>query len=123
MSAGFSIREKVFWGTNGAVEAYVEAMAAEAAGKFGPDDPLTVFFHQEREQFFTGKVVFLDEWAMNVDSRQRLLELLDAATTRLLHSDTFTEYGREWVSVVIAELRASIQHSVSSSAARRSADS
>lgn len=122
MSAGFKVADEVFWGTNGAIEAYVEAMAAEAAGQFGPDDPLTVFFHQEREQFFTGKVVFLDEWAVELDSRQRLLELLDAATKRLLHSDMLTGYGREWVSVVIAELRDSILHNAPSFVARRSAD-
>ena len=31
MSAGFKVAGEVFWGTNGAVEAYVETMAAASA--------------------------------------------------------------------------------------------
>ena len=40
MSAGFKVAGDVFWGTNGAVKAYVEAMAADAAARFGAGDRL-----------------------------------------------------------------------------------
>ncbi len=105
MSAGFSIGNKVFWGSNGAVESYIEVMAAKAAERFGPDDPLAVFLRDEREQFYMGKVVFLDDWAADISRRRQFFELLDAATSQLLHSGLFNDCGREWVASVIAELR------------------
>ncbi len=108
MSAGFHVAEEVFWGTNGAVEAYVEALAALAAARLGPDAPLSAFFQEERDGFFGGKVVFLDEWMTEAAGRHRLLELLDAATEQLLREGAFTEYGRVWVGSVVTALRARI---------------
>jgi hypothetical protein len=40
MSAGFKVAGEVFWGTNGAVEACLEVLAAQAAVRFGRDDRL-----------------------------------------------------------------------------------
>jgi hypothetical protein len=54
MSAGFKVGDDVLWGTNGAVETYVESLAAQATAQFGPDDPLAAFFRHERESFFMG---------------------------------------------------------------------
>jgi hypothetical protein len=108
MSAGFKVDEEVFWGTNGAVEAYAEALAAQAASRFGPDDPLTVFFQEERDGFYGGKILFLDEWLADAAGRERFLGLLDAATEQLLRNGAFTEYGREWVASVVASLRARV---------------
>jgi hypothetical protein len=51
MGAGFEVADEVFWGTNAAVEASVEALAAQAAARFGPDDPLAPFFRGEHEGF------------------------------------------------------------------------
>ena len=108
MSAGFKVAGEVFWGTNGAVEAYVEVMALEAEFRFGPDDPLTLFIRDERDSFSRGKIVFLDEWLRDVPSRVRVLTVLDAATNQLLREGTFTEYGREWVALVVSKLREQI---------------
>jgi hypothetical protein len=108
MSAGFKVADEVFWGTNGAVEAYVEALATQAAARFGPDDALAAFFREERERFFTGKVVFLDELLAGPAVRGRFLEVLDAATEQLLQEGVFTEYGREWVESVMERLRGRI---------------
>lgn len=110
MSAGFEVAREVFWGTNGAVEAYVEALAELASGWLGPDAPLAAFLRDERDGFFSGKVVFLDEWVADARGRGQFLELLDAATERLLREGAFTEYGREWVGSVVAALRARIAH-------------
>lgn len=41
MSAGFKVVDEVFWGTNGAVEAYVEALAGQATTWLGSDYPIT----------------------------------------------------------------------------------
>jgi hypothetical protein len=108
MSAGFKVADNVFWGTNGAVEAYVEALADRAAAQFGAEDPLAVFFHDERQAFYMGHIVFLDDWLKDDASRGRFLEVLDAATTKLLREGTFSPYGQEWVATIIAELRANV---------------
>lgn len=108
MSAGFKVADEVFWGTNGAVEAYVEALAAQAAARFGPHDPLATFFRDERDGFSSGKIVFLDEWLKDAAARTRFLELLVTATEQLLREGAFTEYGREWVATVVAQLQARV---------------
>lgn len=108
MSAGFDIAGEVFWGTNGAVESYVEALAEQAASRFGPDDRLAIFFREERECFFTGKVVFLDKVLTDVESRRRLVEALDAATEQLLLREVFTAYGKAWVESTISQMRARV---------------
>ena len=108
MSAGFKVGDEVFWGTNGAVEAYVEALAAQAVAQLGPDDPLTRYFQEERDVFQSGWILYLDDWLADAAGRERFLRLLDAATEQLLKDDVFTEYGREWVATVVASLRARV---------------
>ena len=108
MSAGFKVSGEVFWGTNGAVEAFVEVMAALAANRFGPDDPLAMFLSSERDSFSMGKIVYLDGWLRDQPASNLFLGLLDTATEQLLRDGTFTEYGREWVAVVVTKLRARI---------------
>lgn len=108
MSAGFKVDGEVFWGTNGAVEAYVEAMGAIALELFGADDPMTAFFRDELEGIFPGRVVVLNECLDTRGKRTRLLRVLDDATHRILSSDTFTEHGRDWVATVVAELRSKL---------------
>ncbi len=108
MSAGFKVAGEVFWGTNGAVEAYVEAMASLAADRFGSADPFAAYLVEQRDSFSMGRVLFLDEWLSDAIGRGRFLGLLDAATAQLLQEDACTEYGREWVASVVAELRARV---------------
>jgi hypothetical protein len=108
MSAGFDVAGEVFWGTNGAIEAYVESMAAVAAQAFGAADPLATFLRAELEGFFPGKVVALDDYVDGPDDRRRLLQVLDDATEQLLEGDTFTAYGRSWVATTISALRAKL---------------
>jgi hypothetical protein len=108
MSAGFEVAGEVFWGTNGAVEAYVETMAAQAAARFGTDDPLAVYLAEQRDSFSMGRVLYLDEWLGDAASRRRFAQLFDVATEELLRGDTFTEYGREWVATVVTKLRTRI---------------
>jgi hypothetical protein len=112
MSAGFKIAGDIFWGTNGAVEAYVEALLSLATDRLGSDDPLTVFLQDERDGFSMGKIVLLDEWLRDASSRERFLGLLDAATERLLKQGTFTQYGQQWTSSVLSELRDRIARGV-----------
>jgi hypothetical protein len=69
MSAGFKVADEVFWGTNGAVKAYAEALAAQATARLGPDHPLSVYFQEERDGFYSGKILFLDEWLADATSR------------------------------------------------------
>lgn len=107
MSAGFCVDDEVYWGTNGAVQAYVEALAAQAAVRFGAADPLVVFLRGELEGFFPGKVVFLDEWLGDDTRRRQFVEIVDAATDQLLGEGGFTEYGRAWVQeVMVSQFRA-----------------
>src|SRR5206468_4206133 len=90
MSAGFKIAAEIFWGTNGAVEAYVEALAAQAAARFGADDPLTTFLADTRDGFYTGVILYLDPWLGDAAGRRRFLKILDAATEQLLREGAFT---------------------------------
>ena len=108
MSAGFEVADEVFWGTNGAVEAYAAALAAQARARLGPDNPLTIYLQDEWVGFFSGKILFLDEWLADAAGRDQFLELFDAATEQLLRDGTFTDYGREWVGSEMASLRTRI---------------
>jgi len=108
MSAGFHFQGETTWGTNGAIEVYLGTLAAQALRRYGPEDRLTVFFENERQSFYGGFVVFLDELLVDRPVRLRFLEILDAATTAILDSDQFTEYGREWAGVAVRRLRAQI---------------
>lgn len=123
MSAGFKVVDEVFWGTNGAVEAYVEALATEAAERFGADSPLAIFFKEEQENFFTGAVVVLDSLLEDVTERQCFVDVLDAATARLLRGDTFTDHGRKWVASVIPVLRGRVATGVEATATSTEAGS
>jgi hypothetical protein len=108
MSAGFRVAGEVFWGTNGAVEAYLDALAAEAAAQYGATDPLAAFLRAEREPFWMGKVVDLDAALGDAAARGRFLAVLDAATEQLLAAGAFTDSGREWVAAVVGGLRRKI---------------
>lgn len=105
MSAGLSINENTVWGTDGAVEALVDAMHREAAEWLGYDAPLTVFLRNEHETFYMGKVVFLDDWFKDMTSRLELLEVVNAGAEQLVEQGTFSGYGREWISQMVEELQ------------------
>jgi hypothetical protein len=108
MSAGFKVAGRVFWGTNGAVEAYAGALAEQAAARLGPDDPMSAYLREERDEFYSGSILVLDDWLADAPSRERFVALLDAATEQLLRQGVFTEYGRAWAATVVADLRAHI---------------
>jgi hypothetical protein len=105
MSAGFMVDGQVFWGTNGAVEDYVIALADLAADRLGPDHPLSKFLADQRDGFHSGAVVRLDRWLESPEDRRRFLDLLDAATARIRREGTFTAAGREWIATTVADLR------------------
>ncbi len=105
MSSGFTVGGEEFVGTNGAVEAYIEALAAD---RYGADDPLAVYLAGERESPARGWAVSLDPWAADATGRGRLLGLLDGATDRLLREGVFSDYGRAWVASVVSALGARI---------------
>ena len=73
MSAGFDFRGETYWGSNGTIEIYLEVLTDECEACFGIEHPMRTFFHQEREGFFMGKVVFLDELLLNADSCKRFV--------------------------------------------------
>lgn len=108
MSAGFKVADEMFWGSNGAVEAYVEALAGRAAAQFGPGDPLAVYLAEQRDSFSTGRVLYLDPLIADPIGRERFVTVLDAATDQLLRQGAFTAFGREWGASVVVGLRARI---------------
>ena len=105
MSAGFDVNGETFWGTNGAVETYVELLSVCASGKLGKEHPISRFFKEERDGFFTGKVVFLDSLLKDSDNRSLLVTLLDDATRQIREEGIFTAYGYEWIDTVVVNLR------------------
>lgn len=115
MSAGFKLDDTVFWGSNGAIEAYLEALAEQATLHLGRLHPVARHFRSERECFFTGAVVDLAPIAEDIAARARLLELFDLATDPLLGTGTFSEAGRLWVRDVIGDLRRRLSDSAAPS--------
>lgn len=107
MSAGFRVDREVFWGTNGAIEELLSAMAALAATRC-PDTPLARFLQDERDGFSSGKVVDLDEWRQTIGDRERLLDLFDSAVSVHLRNDEWTPYGRHWLQTVMSDCRTKI---------------
>jgi hypothetical protein len=116
MSAGFKLDDTLFWGTNGAIEAYLEALAPLAESHLGKDHPITEFFHGEQAMFFTGVVVDLSPLAADAATCGRLLRLFDLATEQLLGAGSFTESGKLWVREVIGDLRARLSRASASGA-------
>ncbi len=83
-------------------------MADEAAVRFGPDAPLSVFLQDERNMFSMGRIIFLDEELTDAVRRRQFLEVLDVASEQFLREDMFSPSGCEWIRIVIAQLRARI---------------
>ncbi len=84
MSAAFSIGDRDFWGTNGAVSTFVERMSHLAGDTPGIDPGLAFWLGERAQFFFTGSVVFLDEALSEPGPRGQFLGLLDQATEELL---------------------------------------
>jgi hypothetical protein len=105
MSAGFSFAGRVHWGTNGAIETYLESLSQVAADRLGPDDRLAAAFREARDGFHMGTVIYLDGILTEPGDPGQFVRLLDQATDRLLREQAFTEYGREWVATEIRALR------------------
>jgi hypothetical protein len=105
LSAGFQISGETFWGTNGAVEEYVASLAEQASVQHGAGDPMAVFFRDELEGFFSGKIVFLDRIVNDAGSREKFAALLDLATEDLIGKNAFTPAGVEWVQSTMRQLR------------------
>jgi hypothetical protein len=108
MSAAFSIGDSDYWGTNGAIEAYLGRMACLAADTPSINPILVAWLAEERESFFTGYVVFLDEVLTDERVISQFLGLLDRATAEFLRGDEFTEYGKDWIRAEIPRLRAQL---------------
>ena len=108
MSAGFKVHDKVYWGTNGAVEVCVEAFAAQSAKIHGAENPLSIFFREERDGFYNGNIVFLDDWIADATAKHRFLDVLDLAMHDLLQGTLLTDWGKMWVQTTFRELRESI---------------
>lgn len=105
MSAGFRFAGRVHWGTNGAIETYLESLSRVAADRLGPEDRLAAAFREERDGFQMGAVIDLDNILTEPGDPGQFVQLLDQATDRLLLEQVFTEYGREWVASEIRSLR------------------
>ncbi len=108
MSAGFSYRDRTYWGTNGAVELCLDKLIEIAAERGWQDDSIAALLYDTRESFNMGCVVPLDEIVTNETSRIRFTELLGAAIQRLREDGELTEYGLSWVRSTLSELHAAL---------------
>jgi hypothetical protein len=105
MSAGFNFAGHTHWGTNGAIETYLEALSHVVSGRLGADGRLAAALREERDGFYTGAVIYLDDILTEPGDRAQFVQLLDEATDRLVREQVFTEYGREWVATEVRVLR------------------
>jgi hypothetical protein len=108
MTAAFKFRDELFWGTNGAIEGYLEALADRAFGLFGPGDQQGEFFRYERESWSMGKLVALDELLTDRPACKKFLQILDASTEKILQDDVFTDLGKEWIRTTVSALRSRV---------------
>jgi len=108
MSAGFSFSGKVYWTTNGLVETLVGSLADEAQKLIGRDDPMTVYFRESFEGYYSGFVAYLDEWAVDDEKKSQLLQIMGAAVDDLLRRKVFTDYGDTWLNTEFRQLRESV---------------
>jgi hypothetical protein len=111
MSSAFHIGDDTFWGSNGAIDTYLEIMKDLAVAHFGAQDPLAVHLtevHESRRSSARSRVVLLDHWLLDTESRDRFLWLLDTATDVVLQQGTFTNAGREWIAMIVTKLRTRI---------------
>jgi len=105
VSAGFEVAGEVVWGTNGAIEAYLDCLADASAALVGAEDRMTTFFRDERAMFNMGAIVRLDALLGSADAKTRLLAVFDLATTRLQTSGIFSDYGLQWLDASAPQLR------------------
>jgi len=108
VSAGFEVAGEVVWGTNGAIEAYLDCLADASAALVGAEDRMTAFFREERATFNMGAIVRLDMLLGNADAKTRLLAVFDLATTQLQESGIFSDHGLQWLDASAPQLRALI---------------
>jgi hypothetical protein len=80
-------------------------MATVARARFGGDDALAVFLHEQWASFSTGRVVYLDQVLPDAVARQRFLVVFDAATEEIRREHAFTELGEKWIDTEIMALR------------------
>jgi hypothetical protein len=105
MSSGFRVGGEVFWGTNGAVELYVETIARLASERFGIESPIAQFFSQLQKGFpLMGTVIPLEDVLGDRVAPRDLIQLFDEASKALLGSEAFSEYGKQWVETVVTAL-------------------
>jgi len=105
VSAGFEVTGEIVWGTNGAIEAYLDCLADASASLVGAEDRMSAFFRDERAMFNMGAIVRLDALLANADARPRLLAVFDLATTQLQASGILTDYGMNWLDASAPQLR------------------
>jgi hypothetical protein len=105
VSAAFANGDDLVWGTNGAIEVYLEHLAASAAARFGADDPQAEFFRLQRAAFNMGTVVRLDELLGDAARRARLLAVFDAATIGMRDCGELTAHGLEWLAAAAPQIR------------------
>jgi hypothetical protein len=107
VSAAFKYGDRVYWGSNGAVELCLETMLAIAEERDVGDEPVAAFLREWHTMFFTGAVVALDEVLVDEAARTRFVELLALAMKRMSAEDGgLTPLGRQWVDTTLSELHA-----------------
>src|SRR5262249_11324650 len=105
VSAAIACGAELVWGSNGAIELYLEQLAAAAAVHGGPDDRLVRFFAFERAAFNMGAVVQLDTLLGDPAQRTHLLQVFDDATSRMRDCGELTEHGVQWLEAAAPQIR------------------
>lgn len=97
MSAALKLKGELFWGTNGLVEACLEAFADSAEPGIREDDAIAAWCRQERERFFPGAVVALDPLVETGAIRNRLALVVARSEELLKRNGGLSDAGVAWV--------------------------
>jgi hypothetical protein len=104
MSAGVSFSDEVLWISNQLVEALLGALANQAEACLGPAHPMSCSFRESFEGYYSGFIVFFDEWAGDKETKEHLLSIMSAAADDLCRQKVLTEYGEQWLKTEFQEM-------------------
>jgi hypothetical protein len=104
MPAGLQCRGKIVWGTNGMIEACLDAFEKIACERYGISDEIVSWCRSQRTAFFPGAVVEMDSLVQTDDARRRILSVVLKSFATLKKDFSLTDVGKAWVDLELPKV-------------------